>query len=176
MKIKTLEKIIYAFCVDIVQSRAEHNFFVKILIQLCWIRFIYVCFILFRPCIAQTSDTTFTVSGIITNYKPDKTIFMAIYSSEKDFKQRNFYKKLRFRGDKLPADSMRYSFTGVAPGEYIIAAYQDLNGDIKLNMGFFGPTEPYQMYRPHHGIFAPKFSNCKFLLTGDIDTANIVLK
>jgi len=125
---------------------------------------------------AQPADTTFTVSGIITNYKPDKTIYLAMYSSEKDFKERTFYKKLRFIKETAPADSVRYAFTGVETGEYIIAVYQDMNGDGKLNMGFFGPAEPYQMYRRHDGMFAPKFSNCKFTVTGDIDTAHIVLK
>lgn len=124
----------------------------------------------------QTSDTTFSIGGIITNYSPNKAIYLAMYSSHEDFKQRKFYKKLRFLQNQVTSDSLRYVFTGVEPGEYIVVAFQDLNGDVKLNMGMFGPVEPYDVYKPNYGIFGPKFSKCKFLVNCDIDTANIVLK
>ena len=110
-----------------------------------------LCYLMSTFCFSQTSDTSYTVSGIITNYKPGKSLYFALYASEKDFDQRNFYRKTWFRGDQLPPDTIHYRFTDVAPGEYIIAGYQDMNDDGKLNMWIFGPREPYRIYLPNYG-------------------------
>ncbi len=131
---------------------------------------------MYSVCFAQTADTTFIISGTITNFQPGKTIYLALYPTEEDFNNRNCYRKAIFESDKLPPDTADYSFTEVAPGEYIIACYQDVNSDGKINMGLFGPKEPYRIYKPNYGFFGPKFKKCKFKVTGDIDTAHIVLK
>lgn len=125
---------------------------------------------------AQNPDTTFSVGGFITNYKPDKAVCIAMFSSNDDFKKCEPYKTLRFANDKLPPDTLLYVFSKVDPGEYIIAAYQDINGDNKMNKGLFGPTEPYRIYKPNYGIFGPKFAKCKFQVSGSITSADFALK
>ena len=125
---------------------------------------------------AQNPDTTYTVGGVITNYKQDKTIYVAMFSNSNDFKQCKPYKKLRFSQNQLPPDTLLFIFSEVDPGEYIIAAYQDINGDNKMNKGLFGPTEPYRIYKPNYGFFVPKFSKCKFIVNYNITTANLALK
>ena len=125
---------------------------------------------------AQNSDTTYTVGGFITNYIPDKTIYVAMYSNGTDFKQRKPYKKLRFLQNQVLSDTLLYTFPDVEPGEYIIAAYQDINGDNKLNKGLFGPTEPYRIWKPNYGVFGPEFSKCKFTVIKNILDADLVLK
>ncbi len=137
---------------------------------------IFFSLLLFSFCYSQTCDTVYTISGTITNYKPGKSIYFAIYASENDFKQRKFYRKAWFKGNELPPDTIYYKFTDIEEGEYVIAGYQDINGDGKLNMSLFGPVEPYRIYQPNYGIFGPKFDKCKFRVAGDIDTAHIVLK
>jgi uncharacterized protein (DUF2141 family) len=128
-------------------------------------------------CFAEDSeDTTFTVKGIITNYKPKAALYFAMYPSQKDFKERNFYRKLWYKKDKLPGDTVHFEFTGIQRGYYIIVGYQDMDGNGDINMGLFGPTEPYRVYLPNYGIFGPKFSRCKFLVDRDIDTVTIVFK
>lgn len=140
------------------------------------IQIIIILLFVYSVCLAQTPDTAFTISGTITNYQPGKTIYMALYPTEDDFNNRNCYRKAIFEHDKLPHDTADYSFTEVGPGEYIIACYQDVNGDGKINMGLFGPTEPYRIYEPNYGLFGPKFKKCKFKVSSDIDSAHIVLK
>ncbi len=127
-------------------------------------------------CYGQTPDTTFYIRGTITNYKADKTIYIAMYANADDFKHQKGYKKLRFTGNQLEPDSLPYTFNEVKPGEYIIAVFQDCNGDGKINMGPFGPVEPYRIYKPNYGLFGPKFDKCKFTVNGSIDTAHIALK
>ncbi len=125
---------------------------------------------------ADDTDTTFTISGLITNYKPGKHIYLALYASPEDFNTQKFSNKAWFKKDQLPPDSIRYTFTGVKQGYYIIAGYQDINEDGELNIGIFGPTEPFRIYKPRYGIFRPKFSKCKFFVNCDIDTAHMALK
>jgi uncharacterized protein (DUF2141 family) len=125
---------------------------------------------------AQSADTTYSVSGFITHFKPGKTIYLALYASQEDLDTRNFTKKARFPGDSLPTDTVHYRLTGIPKGYYIVAAFQDLNDDIKLTMGLFGPTEPYGIYEPNYGIFGPKFAKCRFYVNKNITTADIVLK
>jgi len=125
---------------------------------------------------AQNPDTSYSVGGYITNYKPDNAVCIALFSSEESFKKTEPYKTLRFANDKLPPDTLHYVFSEVEPGEYIIAAYQDINGDNEMNKGMFGPTEPYRIYKPNYGIFGPKFSKCKFQVKGSVTSANFALK
>ncbi len=140
--------------------------------------FCFIVLLLYGACFAEEPEdtTTYTVKGIITNYKPNATLYFAMYSSQKDFDEQNFYRKLRHLKDQLPKDTIRFEFTGVKKGHYIIAGYQDIDGNGKIKMGWFGPKEPFYIYQPNYGIFAPKFSKCKFLVDQDIDTIKIIFK
>ncbi len=135
-----------------------------------------IALVMVTDCFAGDTDTTFTISGVITNYKPGKHIYLALYASQEDFNTRNFTDKAWLKKDELPPDSIQYTFSGVKTGYYIIAGYQDCNDDGKLNIGMFGPTEPFRIYKPRYGMFRPKFSKCKFFVNSDIDTAHMALK
>lgn len=115
-----------------------------------------------------------SISGVITHFNPAASIYIALFSNDNNFNKGVFYKTLRFPRENLPADSQRFSFTGVKPGTYLMAFYQDLNNDQVLNKGLFGrPTEPYRLYRPFSGIFAPKFSDCAFSAKTNLTNVNI---
>jgi uncharacterized protein (DUF2141 family) len=139
-----------------------------------WPRALLAC------CVAtfgRTGDTqeTFTVGGTITNYAPDRAIFVALYASQEGFAKQEYVDALGFKRSELPPDSLRFSFAGLKRGYYMIAAYQDMNGDRVFNKGLFGrPKEPYCMHRPHRGLFAPTFSKCSFLVDRNIAGANLV--
>ncbi len=144
-------------------------------------RFLTIFILCYSVCFSQPDDTvtagqSFTVSGTITNFQPGKTMYFALYTSQENLDNRNFYRKVIFEGHKLQGDSVHFAFTDVVPGEYIIAGYQDINGDGKMNMGLFGPKEPYRIHEPNYGLFGPKFNKCKFRVSGNIDTVIIVLK
>ena len=137
--------------------------------------FIITILINLQTVCAYNSVKKFTISGTITNIIPGKTVYVAMYSSSDNFDKLEFYKKLRFLDEQVNFDTLYYSFSNVEKGEYIIAAYQDLNSDGKLNMGFFGPLEPYRVFKTNY-IFKPKFTKCKFLVENDMDSLNIILK
>ena len=58
-------------------------------------------------------------------------------------------------------------FKDLRPGEYAVAAYQDLDGNHKLNRSFIGiPSEPNGMSNGAKGRFGPaKWENAKFSLS-----------
>jgi uncharacterized protein (DUF2141 family) len=117
---------------------------------------------------------SFTVSGAITGHAPDRPIHVALYSSEVDFQHQRYEKSQRFKADEVTADTLRYRFSGVKRGYYMVAAFQDMNQDKVLNKGLFGrPTEPYRLYKPYVGLFRPKFSACEFLVECDVRDADL---
>jgi len=128
-----------------------------------------------RPPLADcAADPGLTISGTISGYQAGKGLFLALYRSAADFAGKKYCRTLRFLGDKLPADSLRYAFTGVAPGEYMIACFQDMDGDGKMTTGMFGiPKDPYRIVLPNHGFFGPKFDRCKFTVKQDYTSANM---
>jgi uncharacterized protein (DUF2141 family) len=134
-----------------------------------------MCILVLAAAYAGDSDSTvYEIGGVITNYSPGKPIHIALYSSEHNFKNQIFSKTLRFKANELPAESLHYAFEGVARGHYMIAAFQDFNNDKTMNKGLFGrPKEPYCLYRPYTGLFAPTFSKCKFRLDCDLDSAHL---
>ncbi|MBD3242785.1 MAG: DUF2141 domain-containing protein [Chitinivibrionales bacterium] len=115
-----------------------------------------------------------TVSGIITGYEPGKGIYIALYCSEGDFDSGRYCRNLRFVGDELPADTIRYAFENLPTGEYLVACYQDVDGDGAITRGLFGmPKDPYRIYRPNYGFFGPKFSKCRFRVDSSYTTADM---
>ncbi|MBX2803739.1 MAG: DUF2141 domain-containing protein [Myxococcales bacterium] len=54
------------------------------------------------------------------------------------------------------------------PGIYGISVYEDVNGNGKLDMGWFGPKEPSRLYRRFTAWRKPRFSDVQFELTADL--------
>jgi uncharacterized protein (DUF2141 family) len=121
----------------------------------------------------NTADTVFPVGGVITNYRIDRPIYIALYANEAELKAMKGKTSLRFKPGTFSADTLRYVFTNVKPGFYVVAAYQDIDMNKKLNMGFFGPTEPYSIYQHNYGMFGPAFKACKFLVDKPVTNADL---
>jgi uncharacterized protein (DUF2141 family) len=83
-----------------------------------------------------------------------------------------FILKINADPAKVERKSVRFMFTDVPGGAYAISCYQDVNGNGKLDMGLFGPVEPWGFYgvRP---VFAPVFKDEAFELNGDL--TNIII-
>ena len=113
-------------------------------------------------------DSTYTISGQITNFNHHDTLYMALFNSEQSFCNEKMFMRKRFSPEKLQQDTVFFRFDSIPEGYYLIAVYQDLNGDRKLNKGFFGPTEPYLIYQPRYGKLRPKFNKCKFQVHEDM--------
>ncbi|MEM8616876.1 MAG: DUF2141 domain-containing protein [Pseudomonadota bacterium] len=67
---------------------------------------------------------------------------------------------------------------GLAPGEYGIKMFHDVNGDGQMNTNPFGmPTEPYAFSNNAKGRFGPaKWEKARFTLTADGATQTIKIK
>jgi uncharacterized protein (DUF2141 family) len=69
-------------------------------------------------------------------------VMLALFRDQDNFPEQS----AAFQGIIEPADqeTIRHTFSNLAPGHYAIAAYHDLNSNGKLDRNFLGvPTEPY---------------------------------
>ncbi|MFA9388220.1 MAG: DUF2141 domain-containing protein [Prolixibacteraceae bacterium] len=67
-----------------------------------------------------------------------------------------------------------YEFKNVPAGRYAIRAYQDVNGNHKLDKWLFGPLEPWGFSYQEKMSFPPEFDDISFDLLYDM-RINIVL-
>jgi uncharacterized protein (DUF2141 family) len=85
---------------------------------------------------ADNIHTAIEINGVTVN---GGLIYVAVYSNENDYKSETAFAKFILQPDN---SSLTYSLD-LPEGEYVVSAYQDKNGDEKLNSGFFGmPSEP----------------------------------
>ncbi|WBM73460.1 DUF2141 domain-containing protein [Saprospira grandis] len=74
--------------------------------------------------------------------KVEGQIYYALYNSAQSFQK----EPLAFRKAALPLKKLPLSISlaPLPPGQYALAFFQDLNGNGRLDLNFFGiPTEPY---------------------------------
>ena len=76
------------------------------------------------------------------------------------------------------AKSVPFTFTNVPKGAYVITAFQDENGNGKLDEGMFGPKEPWGMsqLKEKPKFRAPKVEEVKFDVTQDMTNMTIELR
>ncbi len=88
------------------------------------------------------------------------SIKIAIYNHEDHF----LTKEIRSSGQKIKANTIEFSFSGLGEGIYAISLFHDKNDNGKLDANFMGiPTEPYAFSNNAKGIFGPpSFEECKF--------------
>ncbi|MBI4773529.1 MAG: DUF2141 domain-containing protein [Deltaproteobacteria bacterium] len=66
--------------------------------------------------------------------------------------------------------SLTFVLKDVPPGRYALQSFQDINGNKKLDIGMFGPKEPWGNYRPSRPSFrAPAFDECAFDVNGPLN-------
>ena len=67
---------------------------------------------------------------------------------------------------KLHREIMPMNVAGVPPGRYAVKCFQDTNGNRKLDIGMFGPKEPWAVHRPARPkLRPPRFEEMAFELT-----------
>jgi uncharacterized protein (DUF2141 family) len=128
------------------------------------------------PCAQERGafDGDLSISGTITGFKKGAGIYIALYDSQQNFKNKKFTNALRIPADSVRSDSIYYTLHKIKQGQYLIVAYQDLNNDTTINTNVFGmPTEPYLSYNPVKAMQRPMFSNCKFTLNKNLANVNL---
>lgn len=127
-------------------------------------------------CALAGSDSTGT---IIVEISPCKkltgSLYAALYASPEGFpdKEDKVYKTEIL---KVTAETQRLVFKNVPYGTYAISVYHDVNGNGKMDMGAFGPLEPYGFSNNAKAVFsAPPFSKAAFVLNSSEITIAIKL-
>ena len=121
---------------------------------------------------AMAGELTIEVSGI----SPDRgKIYVAVYDRQDTFPTAGQQRT----GQILEATGQRLTvhFRDLPPGQYAAVAYQDLNGNGKLDKNFLGiPKEPYGFSNGARGSAGPpKFTAAAVTLNPD-GTTTIELK
>lgn len=111
---------------------------------------------------AFASDLTVTVQGI---EKPQGTIMLGL------FDEATYEGNGAVNGANLTVDgdTVTATFEGLAPGEYAVKLYHDVNGDGEMNTNPFGmPVEPFAFSNDAKGRFGPaKWDAAKFTVGAD---------
>ena len=73
-----------------------------------------------------------------------------------------------------PDQPSDYSFT-VTPGVWAVSAFEDVDENGKLDMSWFGPTEPFAFTRPFHAPRKPRFDEVSFHVDHDLADLDLAI-
>jgi len=130
------------------------------------------------PGIAQQPGLT--AGGTIT-FRKTGSIYIALVTEEEYRQPDSVPVRFSLVLDPSPAElragQMRYSFQNVPEGTYALRAFQDVNGNGRLDAGIFGPTEPWCIYRLRLPAFrAPRFAEIRFDLRSSTSSLDLDLR
>lgn len=105
-----------------------------------------------------------------------KTLFVAVHSIAADFPM-NDDKAIKHAAIAT-GDKTELTIPNIAPGEYAIAVFADVNGNRELDSNFIGiPKEPVGISRDAKGRFGPpKFADAAFKVGEGITMQTIHIK
>ncbi|MCU0242551.1 MAG: DUF2141 domain-containing protein [Vicinamibacteria bacterium] len=79
--------------------------------------------------------------------------------------------------DDVARGHIRFEFAELKPGRYALKAFQDMNGNKKIDIGMFGPKEPWSTYRLARPKFRPpRFDEMAFDASADVLNADLVMR
>lgn len=121
----------------------------------------------------------YVVAGTISGIEGDGELFVAIFD-ERGWDATPDSEGGFVKGHSYEADSktrVQFRFEGVPTGTYAIRAFLDENGNAELDMGMFGPKEPWGVYRASGRIVGPpRFGNLAFEVDFDVEDADFELR
>jgi len=118
----------------------------------------------------------YSVSGIISSPKSG-TIFIALLNEKEFSGQENYRFGLRLKASASGEQKTFFTFKDVPAGVYAIRCFLDTNDNGKLDMGLFGPKEPYGFYKPMQvKTRAPVFAEVSFVVAANTDDIHVVLR
>ncbi len=110
-----------------------------------------VCLFLFVHSASAQHDEALTIE--ITGLQSDEgKVFVALYDAEET------WLKEVYMGSKSKSNNRTLTtvIDHVPPGKYAVSCFHDVNGNDKLDTGWFGiPKEPYACSRGARGQFGP---------------------
>lgn len=104
-----------------------------------------------QPAQAQTTGATLSVE--LTELAPQGAVMMQLFDSEASY---SAGQGVAARRIPVSAATANAAFEGLAPGQYAIRLFHDVNGDGELNTNPFGiPTEPFAFSNNARSRFGP---------------------
>ncbi len=80
-------------------------------------------------------------------------------------------------GPAVERRSLAFRFADLAPGRYALKAFQDENGNGRIDIGVFGPKEPWSTYRlARPKLRPPRFDEMAFEAASDVDHADLLMR
>ena len=126
--------------------------------------------------VSSAVETT-AVNVVVTNLPSNKaTLKLYFYNVKANFLVRNQYTLLKHI---KPGGSTKVVYPiQLPPGEWAIAATQDLNENDLVDRNMIGiPVEPFALSNVGHPRFkVPTFEDCKFKVSGPATTVAISMK
>ena len=131
-------------------------------------------FIVHGAVMPQATASTWTVSGFLTVTQPG-TVHLKLYAGDGEDAFR-LTQEVAVDTAAVRAGRMPFAFEGVPSGTYALRAWQDVNGNGKLDTDAFGrPKEPWGTYRRSHPRFGgPQWKEMAFKVSASVQ--DIVLK
>jgi uncharacterized protein (DUF2141 family) len=118
--------------------------------------------------LSAAQPQTVNISGKITGASGNHPIYVALWDSS------GFLNKPVQQVRIEPHGNTAFQFHAPA-GSWAISAYEDENGNGKLDFGLFAPKEPSGFWRPFHGWHKPRFAEVSSNITADVSNADIEL-
>lgn len=114
-------------------------------------------------CFSQNADLTIVIENI---EKSEGTIYMSLHSNESTFPSETDDSVKTGKIETFDSTA-EFTFEGLDKGEYAVSFFQDLNGNEEMDTNIVGfPKEPVGASNMT-SLGRPKFSKCKFTLSGD---------
>ncbi|NBF41100.1 MAG: DUF2141 domain-containing protein [Spirochaetes bacterium] len=129
--------------------------------------------------ISASAGAEHVVAGTISGIEEDGELFVAIFDERgwkavPDF-QEGFVEGRSYQVES--ASSVDFRIDGVPPGMYAVRAFLDTNGNQELDMGMFGPKEPWGVYKASGPIVGPpRFRSLAFEVSSDVKGAEFQLR
>lgn len=79
--------------------------------------------------------------------------------------------------EDLTRRRLRFAFADLVPGRYALKAFQDTNGNGRIDISLFGPKEPWATHRPARPkLRPPRFEEMAFEATASVTDIELVLR
>lgn len=136
-------------------------------------KYVATSVLLFVSILLFAQDETYTIGGRINAASPKGKIYVFLCNDSIFHTPFSGIDTVEFwvNYDKTQVD---YEFKNVPAGRYAIRAYQDVNGNHKMDKWLFGPLEPWGYSYQSKMKFPPEFDDVSFNLMYDM-RINIVL-
>lgn len=139
-------------------------------------KLVLLCTIVFLVNSQVLDKGIFLVSGTVSNVKKNGILYVNLFTrtgfeneSDADF---SFSLKVNKNSKEVS-----FVLENVPAGTYALRCFLDKNGNEKIDMGLFGPKEPYGFYREKEKVSRPpKFDELSFKINGDLSSIKIRLK